>query len=103
MPISQLGARPKLKLTPKTAPEIRELAAFVGGTKLHPDKLAAIARNAESRAAPLEAFYIVWARSVGKPKRRHATIEAAQAEAARLRELNPDTEYLVYACTMVQS
>ncbi len=66
------------------------------------DQAAAIARREESRAVPLEVFYLVWAPAKTKPPRyRHATLEGAQAEADRLRGLNPGIDYHVYHCEQV--
>ena len=96
------GTRPKLTLTPKSAPV--PPCAPVAQPIIPADQAAAIARREESRAVPLEIFYLVWAPSrIRPPKYRHATLEAAQAEAARLAALNPATAYLVYRCEQVMS
>lgn len=97
--LAQPGARPKLTLTPKSAP-IPPCAP--AAQSIPADQAAALERRAESCAVPLETFYLVWAPSRTKPpKYRHATLETAQAEAARLAALNPDTAYLVYRCEQV--
>jgi hypothetical protein len=97
--IHQPGTRSKLTLTPKSAP-VPPCAPVAQPTPA--DQAAAFARRAESSAVPLELFYLVWAPARKRPpKYRHATLEAAQAEAARLAALNPETAYLVYRCAQV--
>ena len=50
---------------------------------------------------PVEAFFFVWAPDANRPRVRHPTREAAEAEAARLRAVNPAREFLVYAATLI--
>jgi hypothetical protein len=41
-------------------------------------------------------FFFVWAPDGQRPKKRHATAEAAHTEAARLRTIAPERQFLVY-------
>ena len=41
-------------------------------------------------------FWFVWSPQAVRPKKRHATAEAAQTEAARLRGIAPERQFLVY-------
>jgi hypothetical protein len=47
-------------------------------------------------APSIERFFFVWAPDGMRPKKRHPTAEAAQAEAARLRAIAPERQFLVY-------
>ncbi|MGO9994120.1 MAG: hypothetical protein ACLPTF_16620 [Steroidobacteraceae bacterium] len=113
MNIAHQGTRPKLTLTPKPAPVSHSmnvgnpggpLPSYLEPAPMPADQVAAITRRAESCAVPLENFYLVWAPSRKRPpKYRHAALEAAQAEAARLATLNPGTGYFVYRCEQVST
>ena len=45
---------------------------------------------------PIERFWFVWATDALRPKKRHASAEAAHAEAQRLRSIAPEREFRVY-------
>ena len=98
--IAQPGTRPKLSLTPKSAP-IPPCTPAAQPTPAAP-LLDHVGRRAESLAAPLELFWLVWAPRYKPPKFRHSTLESAQTEATRLRGLNPGIEYIVYRCEQVR-
>jgi hypothetical protein len=50
----------------------------------------------------LERVFFVWAPDGLRPKKRHATAEAARAEAARLRAIAPEREFWVYEAHRVE-
>jgi hypothetical protein len=59
------------------------------------------AAPAEAEVA-LEEFWFIWCTTGSRPKRRHPTLESAQAEAARLRSLAPDRVFHIFAAKLVQ-
>jgi hypothetical protein len=54
------------------------------------------AKPAPVPAPALSRFYFVWAPDGQRPKRRHASAEAAHAEAARLRGIAPERRFHVF-------
>jgi hypothetical protein len=50
---------------------------------------------------PREKFWFVWKVDGMAPRKRHATLKAAQTEAARLRRIAPEAEFLAYEATLV--
>jgi hypothetical protein len=54
------------------------------------------APEADATSPPIRQFFFVWALDGQRPKKRHATAEAAHAEAARLRGIAPKRQFLVY-------
>jgi hypothetical protein len=50
----------------------------------------------------LTMFWFVWAVDGQRPKKRHATLELAMAEAHRLRSIAPDRVFFVYSAVRVE-
>lgn len=48
-------------------------------------------------------FWFVWCPTASRPKKRHASAEAAYAEATRLRGIDPDREFLVFEAHCIGS
>lgn len=55
----------------------------------------------EPPPVPDEQFWILWNPLNRRPAKRHATLDLALAERARLKEVNPDAEYWMYECRRV--
>lgn len=51
---------------------------------------------------PVERFHFVWSPNRRRPRQRHATREAASAEAARLANLTPGTLFCVYSAVAIE-
>jgi hypothetical protein len=63
----------------------------------NPQRDAYRAALQESEQLPWDRpFYFLWSPSEQTPKRRHLTLESAQAEAARLTALFPEKSFLVF-------
>jgi hypothetical protein len=60
------------------------------------------AKPAPVPTPPLSRFYFVWAPDGQRPKKRHATAEAAHTEAARLRGIAPERQFLVYEARLLE-
>lgn len=63
-------------------------------------KRPAGARNASGSSADPrpaeERFWFVWSPTEYRPKRRHASLQTAEAEARRLAAIAPDKRFLVF-------
>ena len=49
---------------------------------------------------PADHFWFVWNPARSKPKRRHATVDTARAEATRLGAVYPAEQFHVYECRL---
>jgi hypothetical protein len=58
-------------------------------------------REPEPVQEPGPAFWFIWAPDGRRPKKRHATLEAAQHEAARLRALMPKRVFPVFEARLI--
>jgi hypothetical protein len=60
------------------------------------------AKPASVPAPSIERFFFVWCPDALRPKKRHATAEAAQAEAARLQAIAAERQFLVYEARLLK-
>lgn len=67
---------------------------------LTPSRAAYLANRAEPK--PKAEFWFVWSPQEVRPKKRHRSHESATVEAARLRGIAPDREFIVYHAVAVE-
>jgi hypothetical protein len=89
--------KPAAPTTPKMPP-VPESAPVAALSAVPP----AAPTPTPARAVPIEQFFAIWSPTELRPHYRHATLEDAQTEAARLRRIAPSKTFLIYELRLIR-